>query len=107
MTIKTKLTTGTIDILAADTVIHETSDRIAVSAFTCYSTAAATVTFYSSPDLTSASGDVIAKQIFAIDDTTDISPIISLGFTENIIAVGDAVGVNATASYTQYTGDDV
>lgn len=111
MTIKTKLSNGTIDILAADTVIFEVADntRIGTSAFTCHSTAATDVTFYTSPNLTSASGKILDKVTFAIDETQDISSLVSLGFAvgENIIAVGAATGVNATMAFTLYDGDDV
>ena len=111
MAIKTKLSTGTIDILAADTVLFEvdTAERIGVSAFSCFSSAATDVTFYSSPNDTSASGKVLAKHTFAIDEEIDISAVIGLGFSagQRIIAVGAATGVNATLAFALYTGDDV
>jgi len=111
MAIKTKLDTGTIDITTGDTVIFTTaaSTRIGVSAFTCYASAAATVTFYSSPDDTSAAGDILAKVTFATDDEQDISAIIGLGFPagQRIIAVGSVAAVNATMAYAEYTGDSV
>ncbi len=111
MTIKTKLTTGTIDILATDTVIFTVSagERIAISAMTSDSTAATFVEYFSSPDNTSAAGDRLSKLTFAVDDTLDVSALISHGFTAGtrIIAKGNATGVNVTMSYTEFTGDDV
>jgi len=111
MGIKTKLTTGTIDILTSDTVLITvpTAERYAISALSCFSSAATTVTFYTSPDNTSAAGDIIDKQVFAIDDTFDISAMIGLGLSagQRIIAKGLATGVNATIAFAEYTGDDV
>lgn len=111
MTIKTKLTTGTIAILAADTVVYtvQASERIAISAATSDSTAATTVEYFSSPDDTSASGDRLAKETFTVDANQDISALISLGFPAGtrIIAKGAATGVNVTLAYTLYDGDDV
>lgn len=111
MAIKTKLTTGTIDILASDTVLFtvDSDTRIAVSAMTSNSTAATSVEYFVSPNDTSASGDRLDVHTFAVDDTIDISALISLGFSagDRIIANGAATGVNATIAYTLYTGDDV
>lgn len=111
MAIKTKLTTGTIDILASDTVLFtvDSGTRIAISAMTSDSTAATSVEYFVSPDNTSASGDRLSKLTFAVDDTLDISALISLGFSagDRIIAKGVGTGVNATIAYTLYSGDDV
>lgn len=111
MAIKTKLTTGTIDIAASDTVLLTVAadTRIAVSAMTSDSTAATTVEYFSSPNDTSASGDRLAMQPFAVDDNLDISALISLGFSagDRLIAKGAGTGVNVTIAYTLYSGDDV
>ena len=111
MSIFTKRSNGTVDILAADTVIYTVQDgeRIAVSHFGCDSTAATTVTYFRSPNDTSASGNRLDSQVFAVDETFDIGGVVGAGFTagERIIAVGLATGVNATMAYTLYNGDDV
>lgn len=111
MSIFTKRTNGTVDILPADTVIFTVpaNERIAVSHFSCDSTAATTVTFFRSPDNTSAGGKRLDSQIFVVDETFDIGGVVGAGFEagERIIAVGLAAGVNATMAYTLYDGDDV
>lgn len=111
MSIFTKRSNGTVDILAADTVIYtvETAERIAVSHFSCFSTASTTVTFFRSPNDTSASGKQIDEQVFTANSRFDIGGIVGDGFEEGerIIAVGLATGVNATMAYTLYDGDDV
>ncbi len=111
MSIKTRLSNPTVDVLASDTVIFtvDAASRIAVSAFSCYAASATDVTFYSSPNNTSASGDILATKTFATDEEKDISEIIGQGFVagRRIIAVGDSTGVNATMTYTLYDGDDI
>jgi hypothetical protein len=112
MSIFTKRSTGVIDILASDTVIYtvEALERIAISAMTSDSTAAATVEFFSSADDTSAAGDRLTSLTFTADgEALDISALISQGFDAGtrIIAKGSGTGVNVKMSYTLYTGDDV
>ena len=111
MTIFTKRDNGTVDILAADTVIFTVQDneRIAVSYLSSFSTAATTVTYFRSPDDTSAAGEQLDEQIFTVSSRSDIGGVVGAGFSagERIIAVGLATGVNATMAYTLYDGDDV
>ena len=107
MTIKSRLSGLTIDIGATDTAIHSTTDRIAVSGLSCYSTAATSVTFYVSPDLTTASGEILTVVDFLAGESKTVSALTGMGFTDNIIAVAGLVGVNATLTYTQYSGDDI
>mgnify|MGYP003664229656 CR=1 FL=1 len=93
------------------TVIYEvaTDERISVSGWFVHATSAADLEIYSSPNLTSASGDLIYKKTYAIDDTLDVSQLIDSGFKEgeNLIAVASVAGLNTTMTYTLYTGNDV
>lgn len=113
MAIRGNVDGGVINVLASDTVIVEPSslaavERIAVSGLSLHNTAVATVIvqLYQSPDLTSASGDRLAYYSLAPDESADVTELIGQGFVENIIAVGDAAGVNAKVSYTTYTAGD-
>lgn len=111
MPIKSGVGTGVISVLAADTTILDTTDRVLITASSCHNTNAAgvTVTFYISPNLTSASGKVVDKVVLATNETKDVSGIIAEGYVaaENIIAVGTLTGVNCTTTFVQYSGDDV
>jgi hypothetical protein len=111
MGIKNGLSNGTIDILATDTVIFDvaTATRILISEFSCDPTAATSVSFYRSPDLTSASGKRLGDVSFSIDGTVDIGFLIGQGFSfgQNIIAIAVATGVNATMTYALFDGDSV
>jgi hypothetical protein len=111
MTIKSGLKDGVVAVLASDTVIFTVANdtRIVVDAFSCHATSAATVTFYSSPDNTSAGGEEIGKYTFAEDQDLDINAVVFQGYTagERIIAVGSTTGVNASLTYTKYDGDSV
>ena len=113
MTIKGNVDGGVIDVLASDTVIVEPGslaavERIAVSGLSLHNTAVGTVIvkLYQSPDLTSASGDRLAYYSIAPNESADITELMGQGFLTNIIAVGDAIGVNAKVSYTTYTAGD-
>lgn len=113
MTIKTGLGTGVIAVLAADTTILAVTDRVTISASNCQNTTGATVsiTFYISTDLTSAAGEEVATLSLSAGESVDVGEIIGEGYAdalpENIIAVGSAVGINCTTTFTQYSGDDI
>lgn len=112
MAIKGNVGSGVINILTTDTVIRQQQsgiDRYHVSALNAYNTTAAslTVTFYISPNLTSASGDEVASDIIGANSDIDINSIIGQGFANlNIIAVASAVGANAEITSTEYTAGD-
>ena len=113
MAIKGNVDGGVINVLASDTVIVEPTslpsvERIAVSGLSLHNTAVGTIIIqlYQSPDLTSASGDRLAYYSLAPDESADVTELIGQGFIDNVIAVGDAVGVNAKVSYTTYTAGD-
>ncbi len=111
MAIKTGLSNDVVAVLAADTVIYtvSTDTRAKVEAFNAHATAAATVTFYISPDDTSASGDVVGSYTFALGEDLDINALVGQGYDagKRIIAVADVTGVNASLTYTLWTGDQV
>ena len=111
MTIKTGVGTGVIEVLAADTTILAVTDRVDISACNCQNTTAATVsiTFYISPDLTSAAGKEVATLSLAASESQDVGEIIGEGYKalENIIAVGSVAGINCTTTFIQYSGDDI
>ena len=113
MTIKGNVDGGVINVLASDTVIVEPGslaavERIAVSGLSLHNTAVGTVIveLYQSPNLTSASGKRLAYYSIAPNESADITELMGHGFLTNIIAVGDAIGVNAKVSYTTYTAGD-
>ena len=111
MTIKSKITTGVIPILLTDTIILEVTGRVGIEAMNCFNSAAEDVvmTFFISPDLTSGSGQKVSTNTLSSGEEVDINAIVAQGYIEgqNIIAVASVAGVNCSASYTQFTGDDV
>lgn len=113
MSIKSGLPIGPIAVTTGDTTIFDLSavvgvDRYRIEAMSAHNTTGASVSvlFYYSPDTTSASGDEIANVSISANDTVDINAIIGQGRLDNIIAVGSAVGVNVTATYVAFSGDD-
>ena len=113
MTIKAALPIGPVELLASDTTIINISSipaytRYRVEAFNIHNTTGApiTVTFYYSPDTTSASGSEIAVITLGALENDDVNAIIGQGREDNIIAVATAVGVNATMTYVGFGGDD-
>ena len=111
MTIKTRLSGGVTNVLVADTLVIDPSDRIAVSAFSLFNTTGASIniTIFESPNTTSAAGDQIAEYDIATLASVSVDEVIGQGYAsnENIIVVADAVGVNARFTFTQYSGDSV
>lgn len=113
MSIKGNVGLGTISVLAGDTTIIDQNapvTRYAIGAFSLHNTTAAavTVTVFTSPNLTSASGKRVASYSVPGNQSVDVVELIGQGFpiATNVIAVGSGVGVNATASITQYDGED-
>jgi type V secretory pathway adhesin AidA len=111
MAIKAGLTNGTVDLLTSDTVIYtaQALERVKVEAFNCKSTTSGVVTFYRSPDDTSASGKEVGKYTFGIDEDIDINAMVGQGYAEGerIIAVASVVDINASLTFTLFTGTDV
>lgn len=111
MSIKNRLSNGTIDLGSGDTVIFTVAadTRIAVSDFSSYATSAETVVYFRSPDDTSANGEEIDRKIFAVNEPADISKLVGKGFEagERIVANSTGTGVNASMSFSLFDGEDV
>jgi hypothetical protein len=105
---------ATLDIgaVSADTAVVNFSNRVAITAASLHNTTASdrAVTFYASPDTTSAAGKEIGVYTLAANRSEDVSEIIGQGYeNENIIAVvstGGAVSgdLNIKITYISYTG---
>jgi hypothetical protein len=116
MTIKANVDFGVYSLLLADnTVVDFNSlgvDRYSVTVASLFNTTAASITVgvYISPDNTSASGVFIGEYVVpAIGggvSQVDINSIMGQGYTENIILVPDAVGVNSDLSGNTYADGD-
>lgn len=111
MSIKTGLSVGTLAIGTSDTPILNVSGREVVTAMNCHneSSVPVEITFYVSPDFTSANGKEIAVIGLNPADDVSVSAIVGQGYdlADNIVAVADAVGVNVSTTYTRYTGEDI
>ncbi|MCK4820145.1 hypothetical protein KA005_30550 [bacterium] len=111
MSIKVKNSIGVIPVLVADNLLLTVVGKVGIEALNCHNTGTTdvTLTFYISPDLTSASGKKVSKIILPGGEDQDINAIIGQGYSvgDNIIIVADAVNVNCSMSYTQFTGNDV
>lgn len=111
MAIKSNVGIGVTDIGTTDTTLYEPADpidRVAFTACSLYndSGASRTVSIYESPNLTSASGELIATYILADDASEDVIEIIGQGYAqgENLIIKADATGCTFRATITEYTG---
>lgn len=108
MAIESGKSLGTVAILAADTVLINTVglDRQVISSGIIHNTTAGviTVNFYDSPDLTSASGSLIASISVGANTQKNITDLIGQSFpvNQNLIAVGTAAGTNSRITVTQY-----
>lgn len=120
MAVRVGLTDGVQQLGAStdDTVVHNQTNRTAISAFNIYNSTANNVelTVYDSPDDTSASGEeranfTIGPKGFA-DDALDVNEVIGQGYAANtrIIVVVNTAGIVAgdlttKLTYTVYTGN--
>jgi len=111
MTIRSKISTGTISILDTDTVILQVVGRVGIESMNCFNGSAndVTVTFYVSQNNTSAGGVIVSVNSLSAGEELDINAIVAQGYTEGqyIIAVADSVGVNCSTSFTEFSGSDV
>ena len=112
MSIKGNVSIPLINLAAADnTFLNPSGDvtREAVSTAVLYNTNASNrdIDVYVSPDLTSASGDLIADYTLANGDSVNIDEVIGQAFDqgENIIVVASGAGVNLKGTKIEYTGD--
>lgn len=116
MSIKANVGQGVISVGTSDTTIiapSSTIDRYHITALSVHNTNASSVTisFYVSPNLTTASGVLVINRTLAAGAEDDINNLIGHGFPagsspSNIIAVASATGVNALATITEYDGGD-
>lgn len=99
---------------SADTVLHNVANRTAITAFVIQNNfgANATVEIYSSPDGTSAAGELVADYTIADGESVHVEEVIGQGYAANrrIIAVVTTSSVLAgdlvsQITYTLYTGD--
>ena len=103
---------GVEDVLAGDTVLMQpsASQRWAITGASFYNDtgAAVTITLFSSPDGTSASGDQVDSFSVPANDSVEPPSILGQGYAngENLIAVGSAIGVNASLTVAKYTDGD-
>lgn len=112
MTIKANVDFGVVSLAVGDNTVIDSSargDRYAVTAISAHNTGVVTitVTFYESPDATSASGEQLDVVEIGANEQKDINGIIGQGYTQNIIAVPSTAGVNIKSSGIDYTGSDV
>ncbi len=113
MTIRANAGTGVVNVLAADTVLYEQpagAGRYHVGAANVFNTTVASIVLqvYISPDLTSASGDLVFEGPIGTLSEVDINAIVGQGYTNlNIIGVGAATGLNLSTTVTEYSAEDV
>jgi hypothetical protein len=113
MSIKGNVGNSVTTIGAGDQVVYEqpvTVERYAITAFNIFnnSASAVTVNLFSSPDLTSASGEKVAQYSIPANSDIDINALIGQGYMGfNIIATASTGGVlNASITLTAYDGGD-
>jgi len=112
MAIKGNVGSGVIPILTTDTVVRVQQsgiDRYHVSSLNVFndSGVSVTVSFYISPDLTSASGDKVSEEVIGSKSEIDINAIIGQGYSNlNIVAVASLVGLVTSVTSTEYSAGD-
>ncbi len=112
MTIKVNIGTGPISLIVGDNVILEPLVRVSIAAMNVMNNTGSTILLkmYISPDLTST--NIYSKQVFEsdiqINGDADVLSIIFQGYNvgQNIIAVPDAVGLELSTTYHEYTNND-
>lgn len=115
MAIKGNVPQGVIDLAAVsvDTVLFDNTERTAISAISIHNINAASreVFIYISPNLTSASGKIVAVYNLSPDESADINELLGQGLssTEQIIGVQQTAGavsgdLNCKLTFTQYSG---
>ena len=115
MSIQGNIGQNVLDLNASgvDTVLLDFNERVAVSQLSLFNVSGsnATITIYVSPDLTSASGKLVATEIIPSQESWGPKEIIGQGYgpEENLIVVNTTVGaligdVNAKLTYIEYTG---
>ena len=113
MAIKGNVGIPALAVTTGDTVlVNPTSlgvERVAITAMLFANTTAGAITVlvYESPDLTSASGELIDTVIVPISGNIS-ADIIGQGYTtsQNIIGVASGAGVNASTAVTTYDDGD-
>ena len=112
MSIRSNLGAGVVNVTVVDTILFEPDvsiDRYHISACNVYNTTVSTLTLsvYVSPDLTSASGNLVDVVTIGSGSEVDINAIIGQGYEQqNIIVQGSALGLNASLTRTEYSGGD-
>lgn len=111
MSIKGNIGQPALDLATADTAVLNFTDRVAATALSLFNKSAGSrvVTFFESPNLTSASGKQIAVYTLATMTSVDVTEVIGQGYTaaQNIVTTvdtGSTGDVNAKLTYIQYTG---
>lgn len=110
MTVNVNLGTDVIDVIVADTTILNNANRVSIGAMNLQNNAVVdrTVTFYISPDLTSAAGKIVSVVTVAAGKDRDINAIIGQGYTasKNIITTASGVDTVLTTTFNTYTDED-
>lgn len=101
---------GLVNLLASDNVLIQALvgiDRQVIGSFVVHNTTVGVLQLdlYVSPDLTSASGDIIySSATIPANSQTNISELIGQSFPSglNLIAVPSAIGINSLITVNQY-----
>lgn len=112
MAIKSNVSIPITDVLTTDTTVLNPIapiERLVCTAMSLHNTSASlntTVTLYSSPNLTSASGKEVAVYSIGPLSSVDVNEIIGQGYPvgRNIIAKSNNLGVNIMSTVTTYDG---
>jgi hypothetical protein len=112
MSIFNRLSNGiALDLIVGDNLLTKPGasayTRIAVSAFSLHNTTGASVVIdiYESPDATSGGGKVVAQYNLGANESASVLECLQ-GYkaNEDLVAVPDAVGVNAKITFSGFDG---
>jgi hypothetical protein len=112
MAIRSDIDFGLIAVGTSDTTVIQLPfgvERVGVTAASVHNTTGANrvLTLWESPNLTSASGSVIAEYTVLPDSSVDIQEVLGQGYENtNIIAQASSAGLNFRSSGTTYTDGD-
>ncbi len=102
---------GLKQIGIADTVVYELAapvERYSITECSVYNTSGADIDLeaYLSPNLTTASGNIVSKITIPSNENMFVDALLGVGTSLNVIAKASAVGLNLTLTKTHYTEGD-
>ncbi len=110
MTIKVNIGTGPISVLTTATAILVPTARVSIAAMNAMNNTGSTILLkcFISANLTTVNGTQVSEFDVPVNGSADVPEIIFQGYNvgQNIIVIADAVGLELSLTFHEYTGND-